>query len=70
MCGDGLPAQICQICVEQLKTAFIFKRQAEKIDANLREYAKNIKVNEIKQELQNSDFMGEFLYRIIRKGHI
>ncbi|KAJ8929736.1 hypothetical protein NQ314_017551 [Rhamnusium bicolor] len=57
MCGDGLPSQICQICVEQLKNAFVFKRQCEKIDAGFREYAKNVKVNEIKEELQNSEFM-------------
>ncbi|KAJ8916253.1 hypothetical protein NQ315_016393 [Exocentrus adspersus] len=57
MCGDGLPGQICQMCLEQLKNAFYFKRQVEKTDASLREYAKNLKVNEIKQELQNSDFM-------------
>ncbi|XP_018568013.1 uncharacterized protein LOC108908457 [Anoplophora glabripennis] len=57
ICGDGLPAQICQVCVEQLENAFLFKRQAERIDASLKEYAKNVKVNEIKEELQNSDFM-------------
>nr|CAI5848287.1 unnamed protein product [Callosobruchus analis] len=57
MCGDGLPSLMCQVCLEQLKNAFVFKRQAEKVDAGLREYAKNLKVNEIKQELQNSEFM-------------
>ncbi|KAJ8961324.1 hypothetical protein NQ317_012389 [Molorchus minor] len=57
MCGDGLPNQICQGCVEQLRSSFLFKRQCEKIDASLREYAKNVQVNEIKEELQNSDFM-------------
>ncbi|KAJ8929735.1 hypothetical protein NQ314_017550 [Rhamnusium bicolor] len=55
MCGDGLPSQICQICVEQLNSAFVFKRQCEKIDAGFREYA-NVKVNEIKEEQQNSEF--------------
>lgn len=59
MCGDGLPSSICQVCIEQLKNAFYFKRQAEKVDASLRDYAKTIKVNEIKQELQNSEFMGK-----------
>lgn len=62
ICGDGLPTLICQICIEQLKNAYIFKRQAEKVDIGLREYAKNLKVNEIKQELQNSEFMGKFFY--------
>ncbi|XP_056645770.1 zinc finger protein 184-like isoform X1 [Diorhabda sublineata] len=57
ICGDGLPTLICQICVEQLKNAFLFKKQVEKVDVGLREYAKNLKVNEIKQELQNSEFM-------------
>nr|CAH7769260.1 unnamed protein product [Callosobruchus chinensis] len=65
MCGDGLPSLMCQVCLEQLKNAFVFKRQAEKVDAGLREYAKNLKVNEIKQELQNSEFMGKIYWRLL-----
>lgn len=60
-----MPTQICQICVEQLRNTFIFKRQVERIDADLREYMKNVKVNEIKLEPQNSDLMGEWKLNIV-----
>lgn len=55
--GDGLPTLMCEMCLDSLKGAFQFKKQCESIDASLREYCKNIKVNAIKQELQNTDFM-------------
>lgn len=55
--GDGLPTLMCDMCCQSLKGAFQFKKQCETVDASLREYCKTIKVNAIKQELQNSEFM-------------
>lgn len=36
--GDGLPAQICQQCVELVNTCYNFKLQCEKSDMTLRCY--------------------------------
>lgn len=58
--GDGLPSLICDMCVQNLKNAFSFKKQCESVDISLREYCKSMKVNAIKQELQNSDFIGMY----------
>ncbi|XP_050306527.1 zinc finger protein 652-B-like [Anthonomus grandis grandis] len=55
--GDGLPNLMCEMCCQSLKNAYDFKRQCEAVDHSLREYCKNMKVNAIKQELQNTDFM-------------
>ncbi|XP_060518056.1 zinc finger protein 234-like isoform X2 [Cylas formicarius] len=54
---DGLPSLMCEMCVQSLRSAFIFKKQCESVDTSLREYSKTLKVNAIKQELQNSEFM-------------
>ncbi|KAJ8958805.1 hypothetical protein NQ318_019563 [Aromia moschata] len=56
---DGLPSQICQVCVDQLKNAFAFKSQCERVDVSLREYVKNVKVNDIKEEEEHSDLEEE-----------
>ncbi|XP_066156227.1 zinc finger protein 420-like [Euwallacea fornicatus] len=55
--GDGLPTMMCEMCCQSLKGAFTFKKQCEAIDNSLRDYCKTLKVNAIKQELQNSEFM-------------
>jgi hypothetical protein len=36
--GDGLPAQVCQQCVELVNTCYNFKLQCEKSDMALRDY--------------------------------
>lgn len=36
--GDGLPAQVCQQCVELVNTCYNFKLQCEKSDMTLRCY--------------------------------
>lgn len=59
--GDGLPSLMCEMCCQSLKNAFSFKKQCETVDSSLREYCKNLKVNAIKQELQNSEFMGKYI---------
>ncbi|XP_019773306.1 zinc finger protein 814 isoform X2 [Dendroctonus ponderosae] len=48
---------MCEMCCQTLKSAFAFKKQCETVDGSLREYCKTMKVNAIKQELQNSEFM-------------
>ncbi|XP_019867992.2 zinc finger protein 652-like isoform X2 [Aethina tumida] len=54
---DGLPHLMCQICLEQLKNAFVFKEKALKTEALLKESVKNLK-NVVKQEDSgNADFM-------------
>ncbi|RZC34951.1 zinc finger and SCAN domain-containing protein 2-like [Asbolus verrucosus] len=52
---DGLPNLICVSCTERLKSAYVFKQQCQQSDVCLREYARSLKVDEIKQELQNAD---------------
>ena len=36
--GDNLPSQVCQQCVEQVNSFFIFKLQCENSDTLLNEY--------------------------------
>lgn len=45
--GDGLPAQVCQQCVQQVNICYNFKTQCEKSDANLREYLHSLQPEEI-----------------------
>ena len=48
MCtGDGLPAQVCQQCVQQVNICYNFKIQCERSDANLRHYLQNLKRQEL-----------------------
>lgn len=48
MCtGDGLPAQVCQQCVQQVNICYNFKIQCERSDANLRHYLHNLKQQEL-----------------------
>jgi KRAB domain-containing zinc finger protein len=54
---DGLPSLICSTCTDHLKTAYVFKQQCQQTDVCLREYARNLKVDDIKEELQNADGM-------------
>jgi len=35
--GDGLPAQVCLTCVEQVNTSYNFKLQCETSDETLRQ---------------------------------
>ena len=35
--GDGLPAQICCQCVQQVNTSYSFKLQCETVDTTLRQ---------------------------------
>lgn len=52
---------MCQICLEQLKNAFVFKEKALKTEALLKESMKNLK-NVVKQEDSgNADFMGKII---------
>jgi hypothetical protein len=44
--GDGLPAQVCQQCVQQVNICYNFKIQCEKSDANLREYLHSLQPQE------------------------
>ncbi|XP_033610399.1 uncharacterized protein LOC111872057 isoform X2 [Cryptotermes secundus] len=44
--GDGLPAQVCQQCVQQVNICYNFKIQCERSDANLREYLHSVKPQE------------------------
>jgi len=45
--GDGLPAQVCQQCVQQVNICYNFKIQCERSDANLRHYLHNLKQQEL-----------------------
>lgn len=48
MCtGDGLPAQVCQQCVQQVNISYDFKIQCERSDANLRHYLHTLKRQEL-----------------------
>ena len=48
MCtGDGLTAQVCQQCVQQVNICYNFKIQCERSDANLRHYLHTVKRQEL-----------------------
>ncbi|XP_076269599.1 uncharacterized protein LOC143202184 isoform X3 [Rhynchophorus ferrugineus] len=68
--GDGLPSLICDMCIQTLKNAFSFKKQCESVDITLREYCKSMKVNAIKQELQNSDFIESLSNLLSNEDHL
>jgi hypothetical protein len=39
--GDGLPAQVCKECINQVNTSYKFKLQCERANATLRQHLNN-----------------------------
>jgi hypothetical protein len=44
--GDGLPTQICQLCVSLVNTYHAFKLRCETSDMTLRQYLNNVQTKE------------------------
>ena len=50
--GDGLPAQLCLQCVHQISRCHAFKELVERNDVTLREQAKVMAEETLKQNLE------------------